>query len=187
MFNAKRQICTSLAAGLLYFSVGNALAQDIPSFIRSQHRASLQAYLAQHPHLSFASDSLCKCEDLLADLRTSEQNFQPYYAVGDINDDGIEDFAVGLINNTRAPDAAPLLTIVIFHGPFSLKRQAKGVAVLTDYAMQRSEEALSVLPPKTERGYRYPARLALGSPAGTDDFVQMFFDWKKRKYYVGPG
>ena len=20
-----------------------------------------------------------------------------------------------------------------------------------------------------------------------DDFVQMFFDWKKRKYYVGPG
>lgn len=184
----KRQGACVLAFIALVWTNAVALAQeDIAPPVKDRHQAALQAFLARHPHLAVAPQALCRCDDTLERLRKDNPQFHPYYAVGDINDDGIEDFAVGLIDTRQPANATPLLTVVVFHGPFSAKRRPKGVTVLADYRVQRPSETLGVLEPKVERGHRYPARLALGDPQGTDDFVQAFFDWKRRRYHVGPG
>lgn len=164
-------------------------ARDIPAYVMSQHTASLQAFLRSHPHLRLPNDALCQCEKQLAQHRSDEPAFQPYYAVGDINDDAIEDFAVGLIDTRVLQDTAPKITVVIFHGPFKRSKTSRGIAVIKNYPITKSQEILSVFKARWEEGngrsYRYPARLDLGpSPFGSDNNWFIVYDWKARKYVV---
>ncbi len=165
--------------------VVNSSAQDIPAFIKDQHQSTLRAYLASHPYNYVAPESLCDCEDDLSWLRNQEPLFQPYYAVGDINDDGIEDFAVGLLDNRNAIDKGPMLTLVIFHGPYSRRKIAKGITVIKNYRITRPEEILYVFKTRIENGYRFPARLDLGpGPFGSDNNWSIIYDWKAKRYVV---
>src|ERR1044072_7404415 len=99
-----------------------------------------------------APEEVCECEGDLASHRETAPEFQPYYAVGDINDDGIEDFAVGLVDRRMKSGEHPTLTVVIFHGPFGRGRQRAGVAVFRNYRITRPREAISVFKPRVEDG-----------------------------------
>lgn len=163
----------------------NAIAAEIPSFVAKQHVGALTSYLTAHPHLRIGADPLCRCEPDLVELRKQEPGFQPYYAVGDINDDSIEDFAVGLVDSRKTTEKSSLLTVVIFHGPFSAKRTSKFFTVIRNYPVTRPLEVLYVFKTRFENGYRHRARLDLGAGIfGSDDHWVIYYDWKLKKYLV---
>lgn len=167
----------------LQFWATAALAEGVPSFVHVNHQPTLKAFLVKNSHYTVAPDSLCDCEDALSSFRKQEPEFQPYYAVGDINDDGIEDFAVGLLKKQKSEDVKPLLTVVIFHGPFSKASVKRGITLFKDYPVTRSQEILSVFKSRIESGFRLPARLDIGpSPFGSDDNFSAHYDWKMKKY-----
>jgi hypothetical protein len=55
-------------------------------------------------------------------------DYQPYYAVGDFNSDGIKDFAVALIDPGKATKQ---FAVAIFNGPF-VDSKPKGEALFSD-------------------------------------------------------
>jgi hypothetical protein len=170
---------------LLCVLSNGALAVDLPLFILERHKLPLIQYLGKHPHLDVGSDVICDCDNDLLWLRKLEPDFHPYYSVGDINDDGIEDFAVGLFDRRFGTDKSKSLNVVIFHGPFSKKRKANGVTVIRDYPVTREQEVLYVFKTRIENGHRYGARLDLGAgPFGSDDVWKIQYNWKSKKYLV---
>jgi hypothetical protein len=163
----------------------SAWAVDLPEFILTRHKLPLIQYLEKHPYFHVGSDTLCLCDKDLLWFRKLEPDFHPYYAVGDINDDGIEDFAVGLVDSRGDRDRQKSLDVVIFHGPFSKNRKPRGVIVIRDYPVVRELEVLSVFKARIENGHRYGARLDLGAgPFGSDDVLVIRYDWKAKKYGV---
>jgi hypothetical protein len=170
---------------LLCFLSNSALAVDLPDFILTRHKSLLIQYLEKHPHFRVGSDTLCDCDNDLLWFRKLEPDFHPYYAVGDINDDGIEDFAVGLIDSRSDQDKQKSLNVVIFHGPFSKNKKPRGVTVIRNYPVIRDQEVLYVFKTRIENGHRYGARLDLGAgPFGSDDVWTIQYDWKSKKYVV---
>jgi len=121
----------------------------------------------------------------LAALRAARPGFQPYYAVGDINDDGVPDFAVALLDSRRAALHPPEVRIVIFHGPFRAGRNGVGITVIPAYKIERSGEVLAVFKARFEGETRYGARLDLGpSVFGSDDHWIIQFNKRTRRYGV---
>lgn len=170
---------------VLLTGVASASAGSFPAFVKSQHKATLQKFLDQHPYYYIAPESLCDCPDELLQLRKSEPGFEPYYAVGDINDDQIEDFAVALLDKRKVGDGNPGLTIVIFHGPFSKGKPKAGIVVIPDYAVDRPQTVLYVFKSRVEGQFRLPARLDIGpGPFGSDDVHTIIYDKKLKKYSV---
>ena len=170
---------------LLCVLSNSALAIDLPEFILNRHKFPLTQYLERNPHFHIGTDDLCSCDDHILWFRKLEPDFHPYYAIGDINDDGIEDFAVGLIDSRKNQDRQKLLTVVIFHGPFSKERKPKSFAVIRDYPVVRVQEVLYVFKTRVENGHRYGARLDLGAgPFGSDDVWTIQYDWKLKRYVV---
>lgn len=162
-----------------------SFAGEVPEYVVRQHRAALTAYLIKHPHFYIAPDSLCDCDEQLQQFRKQEPEFRPYYAVGDINDDGIQDFAVGLLDARTAKEVHQTLTVVVFQGPFRPSKLSKGIVVIRDYPIKQSQEILSVFKTRWEQRYRFPTRLDLGpSPFGSDNNWMIRYDWKARKYVV---
>ena len=95
-----------------------AIAQGTTDYIPPRQRAVLGQWLEQHPALHVATDADCQCSDGIAQIRKgsggvwkANPNYHPYYAFGDFNSDGAQDFAVVLI------DSAKKLHLVIFNGP----------------------------------------------------------------------
>lgn len=167
----------------LLLCISSASASDIPEYVLKQHQATLRAYFAKHPYHYISPDSLCDCEKDLSEYRKQVPEFQPYYAVGDINDDGIEDFSVGLLDSRKSNEAEPMLTLVVFHGPFSEQKVTKGITLFKNWRIKRSHELLSVFKSRVEGGRRLPARLDIGpSPFGSDDNIIVYYDWKAKKY-----
>ena len=89
------------------------------SHIRLEHRAVLQGWLAHRPNLRVALERDCADRQGLAAMRRERgRKYHPYYAVGDFNDDGREDFAVTLINKSKPSQAF----IVVFNDPADRNR-----------------------------------------------------------------
>lgn len=169
---------------LLTFS-HSAFAIDVPIYIRPEHKSSLINYLKANPSRQVAPKEICSCSESLIKVIASDPNYQPYYAVGDINDDGIEDFAVATIDKSKLEIETPDINVVIFHGPFTAQKPRKGTVAVKNYIINRPEQVLSVFESKVEYGYRYAARLDLGPGIfGSDDIWLIYYDWKKRKYLV---
>ena len=165
--------------------VASASADSIPLFVKSQHQATLQKFLDQHPYYYIAPESLCDCKDELLQLRINDPDFEPYYAVGDINDDQIEDFAVALLDKRKVRNGSPVLTVVIFHGPFSNRKPKDGFVVIPHYTVDRPQVVLYVFKSRIEEKFRLPARLDIGpGPFGSDDIHTMIYDKKLKKYSV---
>ncbi len=90
------------------------------NFVRDQHRETLNQWLKTKPALRLATERDCaNQEGLTATRQENGRNYQPYYAVGDFNRDGREDFAVALVNDTRR---SRKFAIAIFNGPFTATR-----------------------------------------------------------------
>jgi hypothetical protein len=92
------------------------------SHILPRHRPVLQKWLDSRPTWrpatlddAFAGTDREGTEFLKGEIKSKGNNYHPYYAVGDFNRDGDEDFAVIIKNKTK-------LAIAIFNGPFGSTR-----------------------------------------------------------------
>ena len=88
--------------------------------LRAPHRRALEGWLKNRPTLSLATEKDCRNREGLAASRVEYgRNYQPYYAIGDFNHDGQQDFAVALISQQKR---SRRFAIAIFNGPFSQMR-----------------------------------------------------------------
>jgi hypothetical protein len=118
----KRAIpCVLVLCFVSALAVGARTSQGgLPSFIRAEHREVVQNFLKLKSYLRVATFADVKNKDGLATIDNSySESKSPYYAVGDFNRDGREDFAIALVN-TRKPEG---FAVAVFNGPF---RAGKG-------------------------------------------------------------
>lgn len=88
--------------------------------LRAPHRAIVERWLQRKPALRLATEKDCKNkEGLEASRQEYGRDYQPYYAVGDFNHDGQQDFAVALVNQQKPSQR---FAIAIFNGPFNQKQ-----------------------------------------------------------------
>jgi hypothetical protein len=88
-------------------------APDLPNFIAPQHSEAIQAWLDAHPLYRLAADDDCKCDEDIGPPGARETH--PYFAVGDFDGDGIDDFAVVAIPK----QVGPKIMVVVFFGSAS--------------------------------------------------------------------
>src|SRR6266550_7679982 len=91
--------------------------QELPSYLRPAHGKIIQRWLSSRADLRLATDADNINKDGLAATRKEQgRNYHPYYAVGDFNGDGKEDFAVAFVKTRKSK--LPFL-IAVFNGPLS--------------------------------------------------------------------
>jgi hypothetical protein len=109
--------------------------------LRAPQRGALERWLQSQPKLRLAIEKDCRNADGLAASRVEYGgDYQPYYAVGDFNRDGQQDFAVALINGQKR---SRRFAIAIFNGPFNQRRP--GVPTFFADGIDLSEGGLVVL------------------------------------------
>ena len=115
-----RRILTIGLAFTLIFST--APAWGAYKLTPEEHRI-LSAWLARHPKFRAATDSDCNCPEDIERTRTASEgvwkavpNYHPYRVSGDLNGDGMTDFAVVVLERTGSMRSA---TLLVFDGPFS--------------------------------------------------------------------
>ena len=97
---------------------GYAPQKDSASYIRTEHRAIIDHWLTRRPDLRLATDADTNQDGLAQTRKEKGKNYHPYYAVGDFNGDGKEDFAVALINKHKRQWK---FAIAVFNGPIGTK------------------------------------------------------------------
>ena len=109
---------------LTLFSI-SGLAQKSVSELPTAQSNALQEYLKNNPDLKFLSEKSYDQEYLKAMREGFGQSFTPFYRQGDLNSDGVPDFAVILKKNIppiREPDLAEThqlqytVVVVVFNG-----------------------------------------------------------------------
>ena len=88
------------------------------SHLPPRHRQVLKKWLANQTGLRPATEKDASQENLKL-ARRDDGKFQPFYAAGDFNQDGKEDFAV-LLKVKDANDSA----VAVFNAPFNLSKPA---------------------------------------------------------------
>jgi len=88
---------------------------DSTSHLRPEHRTILQKWLAHKKGLRLATEDDVVNKKALEYARSADKHYYPYYAVGDFNQDGTQDFAVALANRDSS---LKNFTVAIFNGPF---------------------------------------------------------------------
>jgi hypothetical protein len=91
--------------------------QGLASYLRPEHREIVQRWLSSRSHLRLATEADCTNKYGLAATRKEEgRDYHPYYAVGDFNGDGKEDFAVVFVKTRKSKWPS---TVAIFNGPLA--------------------------------------------------------------------
>lgn len=100
---------------------GGGCGRRLPDYIPPHHGAILGRWLAAHGTFRVARDEDCSCEPDIANVRRGYgegwegvPDYHPYYAAGDFNWDGAEDFCVAVVGSDPG-----LFAIVIFNGPLT--------------------------------------------------------------------
>jgi hypothetical protein len=103
----------------MLFDANEARQRGAASHLRPQHQKIVDQWLAHRADLRLATEADCVNKDGLAAMRKERgRDYQPYYAVGDFNSDGQEDFAVALINKRKRRWK---FAIAVFNGPIGAK------------------------------------------------------------------
>jgi len=120
----------------------------------------LSSWLAKHPKYRLATDSDCNCADDIKQMKSGYggnwkpvADYHPYVATGDFNSDGVEDFAVAVIDRTKQKDN---FVLIVFNGP-SLPTTELRPAFLKS-GLDLSGQGLFYGPPRPK-----PYRLVIGS------------------------
>lgn len=103
---------------LLTASPADAQGKDAPPYLKAAHRDVIEKWLANKPSragLRIATDRDCRNKRGLAEERKENRKYQPYYAFGDFNHDGSEDFAIVFVNDRKRRNK---FSMTIFNGPF---------------------------------------------------------------------
>lgn|GEM_PF-1831876 len=182
-----RRLIYSLTATLI-MALGAqwAAAEELPSFIKPEHRASLSRYLTAHTHLSLMPATACQCEADLAQVRTQTPDYQPYYAVGDFNRDHTDDFAVVLYATQQQKNNEYLIDLIIFNGPFSPTKTNTGLRLIHAFKITNPRQyVLATFHERSEAGQLIPGRLDIGpSLFGTDNVFVTDYNSKTKRYSV---
>lgn len=120
-FLMKRRILLAVAVVVLLPTF--ALRASASHTLNADQKAVIEAWLRSHPAYRLATDADCGCD---ADIRTMRfdgyggdwkpvPDYHPYIVNGDLNSDGISDFAVAVVNRSRKTRR---FTILVFNGPF---------------------------------------------------------------------
>jgi len=82
----------------------------------------LKSWLAHHAEYRLATDEDCDCADDIKKMKAGSggvwkpvPDYHPYTAAGDFNDDGVEDFAVVVVDHSKQEKN---FALVVFNGPF---------------------------------------------------------------------
>jgi hypothetical protein len=95
--------------------------QESPSYLRPQHKEVVEEWLKLRPDLRLATEADNINKDGLAFTRKERgKNYHPYYAVGDFNGDGKEDFAVAFVKKKKSKWP---FVFAIFNGPLTKGRK----------------------------------------------------------------
>ena len=96
--------------------------------LTAKEQKVLESWLANHPEYRIATDEDCDCVDDIKQMRAGYGRFQkpvpdyrPYTATGDFNGDGVEDFAVVLIDRSKREKN---FALIVFNGPFKSDTQS---------------------------------------------------------------
>lgn len=89
-------------------------------------RKLVQNWLSRHRQFRMATDADCDCAADIKQMRAGYggawkaiPGYHPYFATGDFNGDGIRDFAVAVVDRSKATNNFALL---VFNGPIGAKR-----------------------------------------------------------------
>lgn len=110
-----------------FFLLTVTLIPTGPAFARhsltTQEQHVIQNWLSEHKPFRVAVDDDCGCDDDIGQMKSGDggvwprvPDYHPYVAAGDFNGDGIEDFAVVLIDQSKKEKN---FALVIFNGPFT--------------------------------------------------------------------
>jgi hypothetical protein len=159
-------------------AVGMYAQQVSASLLHPKHKAVLENWLTQRTNFRLATEEDCDCKDDIRQVRQGYggkwkpiPNYQPYYAVGDFNSDGAEDFAVALVNRTKQTDR---FAIIIFNGSFNVSNNPAPAFFEEDLNLQHKGFFFGAPHPK-------PYRLIIG-PFESDNSI--IFVPKGRKYIM---
>lgn len=90
--------------------------------LTAQEQTVLKGWLAQHSQYRLATDKDCDCAGDIEQMKTGYgglskpvRDYHPYVATGDFNGDGVEDFAVVLIDRAKKEKN---FVLIVFNGPF---------------------------------------------------------------------
>ncbi|MGQ0761968.1 MAG: hypothetical protein ACT4OT_08130 [Acidobacteriota bacterium] len=120
-FNIRSSVCWGVAAFAALLVVAgrfDAQPRDFPAYIKPNHTEVIKRWLASSPRrasLRVATDRDCRNKEGLAVERQENRSYQPYYAVGDFNHDGRDDFAVAFVNDRKRQSN---FSFAVFNGPF---------------------------------------------------------------------
>jgi hypothetical protein len=126
--------------------------------LSSAEQQTLKNWLALHPEYREATDEDCGCAANIQQVRSGSggiwkpvPDYHPYVATGDFNSDGVEDFAVVLIDRKKKEKN---FVLVVFNGPF---KSLKSSPTFTESDLELQNEGLFYGPPRPK-----PYRLLLG-------------------------
>jgi len=87
-----------------------------------QEQKVLESWLARHREFRLATDEDCDCADDIKQIKAGSggawepvPDYHPYVATGDFNSDGVEDFAVVVLERSKEENN---FALVVFNGPF---------------------------------------------------------------------
>lgn len=109
--------------------VAMCFASVVPAWaghtLSAAEQKALGTWLTKHPVYRLATDGDCDCADDIKQMKAGSggkwkpvPDYHPYAATGDFNSDGVEDFAVVVIDRSKLKDNFVLL---VFNGPFPSK------------------------------------------------------------------
>jgi hypothetical protein len=126
--------------------------------LTAQEQKMLKGWLAHHAEYRLATDEDCDCASDIEQMKTGYgglmkpvRNYHPYVATGDFNGDGVEDFAVVVINPSKEEKN---FALVVFNGPF---KSDTALPAFMQSGLDLKYTGLSYGPPRPK-----PYRLLLG-------------------------
>jgi hypothetical protein len=94
--------------------------------LTAQEQKVLNGWLSKHPEDRLATDEDCACPGDIEQMRAGHggiwkpvPDYHPYTATGDFNGDGVEDFAVVVVDPLKEEKN---YTLLVFNGPFDVEK-----------------------------------------------------------------
>jgi hypothetical protein len=126
--------------------------------LTAQEQKVLKGWLAHHAEYRLATDEDCDCAGDIEQMKTGYgglmkpvRDYHPYVATGDFNGDGVEDFAVVVLDPSKKEKN---FALAVFNGPFNSETASPA---FMQSGLDLKYTGLSYGPPRPK-----PYRLLLG-------------------------
>jgi hypothetical protein len=148
----------SLKRLLLFAIVLSALPAWCGHTLTKQQQRIVDSWLAQHATYRAARDADCNCPDDIRQMKSGYgpdwpgvPDYHPFVATGDFNGDGVADFAIAVVDNSKSEKN---FTLLVFNAPFGSNQASPAY---TESDLDLRYQGLSFGPPRPK-----PYRLVIG-------------------------